>query len=274
MSETAPFSAIAEQLRSARIDQGLALDRLAPELRVPRTVLEAIENGEWARLGAPIYVRHQVGRYAARLGVTIDLEQAAAALEPPRLSPQPQSGRIGRMADFTTRQAAYVGGTLLVLPLLYFAFHLRSADVVDTRALDLPPAVAVVEVQPMTAAAAAPAVPVQPSPGPLVAAAPNATLQAGLAPALGGMAMVELHFREDSWIEIYARDGTLIEQALARAGESRRHPLQRVGRVTVGNVTGTELRIDGSVMNLDAVRSANVARFTLSSEGLIETATR
>lgn len=272
MSETAPFSAIAEQLRSARIDQGLTLDRLAPELRVPRTVLEVIENGEWARLGAPIYVRHQVGRYAARLGVAIDLEQAAAALEPPRLSPQPQSGRIGRMADFTARQAAYAGGTLLVLPLLYFAFHLRSADVEDTRALDLPPAV--VEIQPMAAAAATPAAPVQPSPGPVVASAPNATLQAGLAPALGGMAMVELHLREDSWIEIYARDGALIEQALARAGESRRHPLERVGRVTVGNVAGTELRIDGSVMNLDPVRSANVARFALSSEGLIETATR
>ena len=69
-------------------------------------------------------------------------------------------------------------------------------------------------------------------------------------------------------------DGGVVERALARDGEARRFAAADIGRVTIGNVEATEVVLNGSRVNLDAVRAANVARFALSSDGSIEAVAR
>ena len=66
----------------------------------------------------------------------------------------------------------------------------------------------------------------------------------------------------------------MVERALARDGEARRFAAADIGRVTIGNVEATEVVLNGSRVNLDAVRAANVARFALSSDGSIEAVAR
>jgi cytoskeleton protein RodZ len=303
-----PDTGIAARLRAARIEQGLGLEALARELKNPLSVLETIERGDWARLGAPVFARHLVGRYASRLGVAVDVDEIAAGLAAPELRSQLPASRIGRFADFSSRHAAYAGGTLLVVPLVFALLNMTANGPAQVRALDPAPVAAAPEVSlpaptaaaPTTAATAAdapaPAIPGSASATGDLPAAESPTLLAdaaastvppapqGAAPTTvaaslaGGVGAssdhLELRFSGDSWIEVFGRDGSVVERVLARAGDARRFAIADVGRVTIGNVEATDVVLDGSSVNLDAVRAANVARFALSSDGSIEPVAR
>ncbi len=295
MSMVDSHPGVAERLRRARVVQGLAIDDLARGLKCPRAVLEVIERGDWQKLGAPVFAKGLVARYAARLGVEVDLQDVVRSLDEPVLVSQQPVSRMGRFADFSARHIAYVGGTLLVLPLLFKLIGSAGHASWDVRPLDPTPA-AGPEAGLAVPTSAAPvrvsggaASPPSPSVAPVVAAPiPAGTGDASLAPVIppatvvaglagGGAAdsgTLELRFTADSWIEVMGRDGEAIERALARGGEARRFGAADVARVTIGNVEATEVRLDGSLVNLDAVRAANVARFALSSDGSIEALAR
>ncbi|MFN7212615.1 MAG: RodZ domain-containing protein [Lysobacteraceae bacterium] len=287
--------AIARRLRSARLAQGLDVAALGRELKMPQSVFEAMERGDWTRLGAPVYARALLGRYASRLGVEVDVDTVIQQVRDPELRSHVAQSRLGRVADFSARQAAYAGGTLLVLPLLYMLVtQLPDAGRSGQRALDpvaanpsapealsvdlepagdsSPGAVPAVLGMPSTAVAHPAGQPALPSP---LVDAPPTPVAAGLAPPLPlPSSALQLRFSADSWIEIYGRDGRVIEKLLARSGEIREWPVAEVGRVTIGNVEGTTVAVNGSGVNLDAVRAANVARFALSSDGVIKTVAR
>lgn len=271
MSMTEQSAEISMRLRAARLQQGIGIDALARELKNTKAVIEVIECGDWSRLGAPIFARHLVGAYAARLGVVVDLDAIARSLAAPELRSQMPISRIGRFADFSTRHAAYVGGTLLVVTLFFTLFNMTTVGPTQLRALDpmLPNTAATTTARPSN-----PAIPVEPPAAPAPAPAP-VTVIASLAGATSVEAMqLELRFHAESWIEIFGRDGANIERVLAKAGDVRHFAVADVGQVTIGNVEATEVLLNGSRVNLDAVHSANVARFALSSEGLIEAVAR
>lgn len=298
MSTSDQNHGIAARLKAAREQQGLQIDALARELKNPRAVLESIERGDWARLGAPVFARHLVGRYASRLGVGVDLDEVVQRVEAPVLRPQVSVSRWGRIADVSMRNAAYVGGSLLVLPLVYFALARTASGPAEYRSLDPVPAQAVAAegIEPAGSPPAAPSAeaPMTQASDALAstdaAAAPATVIEAGIegkvvtpgptpvAASLAGVlpvsSQLELRFRGDSWIEVFGRDGAVVERVLARDGEARRFAASDVGRVTIGNVDATEVVLNGSRVNLDAVRAANVARFALSSDGSIEAVAR
>lgn len=279
-------------LRAERLKQGLELGPLARELKNPRTVLEAIEAGDWARLGAPVFARHLVAHYAARLGVTVNLDEVSQALVAPELRSQVPASRLIRVADFSARHAAYLGGTLLVVPLVYTLLNMAPTTPASVRPLDPPMVGAVAEAipaptqeTPPTSAAVVPdsidsqtTLAVVEQAAPASAAAPATVPQAvtaSLTPTLSSaQGQLELRFVGDSWIEIFDRDGSVVDRVLAQDGDLRRFPIADVGRVTIGNVGATEVVLNGSRVNLDAVRAANVARFALSSDGSIEAVAR
>lgn len=273
--------ATALRLRSARLAQGLELAALGRELKLPQTTLEAMERGDWAKLGAPVFARHLLQRYARRLDVAIDCESIAAQLPDPQLRSQLPRSRWGRFADFSARQVTYVTGSLLLLPALYVLLvQWPDAGSSAAYALDPPVLVPAAPAQAVVAtpdAAAMTQIAERP-PATSPASTPASTVAAGLTPSLplaGAVARrIEMRFTADSWIEVYGRDGSVLERALARSGEVRQWPIEQVGRVTIGNVSGTEVRVDGSGVNLEAVRAANVARFALSSDGAIEAVPR
>lgn len=302
MSTSDQNHGIAARLKAARLQQGLEIEALARELKNPRAVLEGIERGDWARLGAPVFARHLVGRYASRLGVSVDLDEVVQRVEAPVLRPQVSVSRMGRLADVSMRNAAYVGGSLLVLPLVYLALSRTASGPAEYRPLDpvptevvapaarttvpspvvTPPSTmaesALVDGSAAIGAAGTEAVAAL-APTDLPVESPSASpgptpVSASLAGVLPSAPQLELRFTGDSWIEVFGRDGGVVERALARDGEARRFAAADIGRVTIGNVEATEVVLNGSRVNLDAVRAANVARFALSSDGSIEAVAR
>ena len=61
------------RFRHAREKERWTLDLAAQRLKLPVAVLDAIEREDWARLGAPIFVRSYVGSYARLLGLPATL---------------------------------------------------------------------------------------------------------------------------------------------------------------------------------------------------------
>ena len=61
------------RFRHAREKARWTLEAVAQQLKLPVAVLDAIEREDWARLGAPIFVRSYVGSYARLLGLPASL---------------------------------------------------------------------------------------------------------------------------------------------------------------------------------------------------------
>lgn len=78
-----------------------------------------------------------------------------------------------------------------------------------------------------------------------------------------------MNFLGESWVEVLDTRGMRIERGLVAAGEERRYAPGQVGSVTIGNADAVEVRVAGQSLDLAPYRSANVARFAVSSSGEI-----
>jgi len=66
LPEVAP---VGEQLRAAREKQGLSLEDVASQTRIPRRHLENLEAGDWSQLPAPTYTLGFAKSYACAVGL-------------------------------------------------------------------------------------------------------------------------------------------------------------------------------------------------------------
>jgi cytoskeleton protein RodZ len=94
-------------------------------------------------------------------------------------------------------------------------------------------------------------------------------LVASLAPMPSAPVVPELSLRmnADSWVQVTAPDGRMLEQSVLRAGEERRYRAGDVGSVVLGNGQAVSVRRNGAPIDLTPYLRSNVARFTVSSAG-------
>lgn len=125
---------IGDELRAAREARHLSLSEVSERLHIRSVYLEALENEEWAVVGAPVYVRGFLRAYARFLGV--DAESAvgyfsatvpvpgAPAAAPERRVRRRRRERRGPSAWLLL---AVVAAAVLVGFVGYNLFELRSA---------------------------------------------------------------------------------------------------------------------------------------------------
>src|SRR5690606_24703751 len=113
----------------------------------------------------------------------------------------------------------------------------------------------------------APATDATRSPAPAEPATDPHPLVASLAPIPARAPALSLRFSGDSWIEVMDADGKVLEQALLHAGERRNYDQGDVGSVVLGNASAVEVRQQGRKADIGPFLRANVARFTVSSDG-------
>lgn len=258
-----------ERLRQAREAAGLGVAEVAQRLKMQVRVVESLESGDWARLDAPVFVRGQLRSYARLLGVRIDEDlpsaSASVPIEPARLQPRTFTPPLRRTLDRMMGRMVYIVITALIAVPAWMATrsHLDSQIRVDAS-LDMPPGASAEPADP------APAARVDEGPRPLVASMtslpPRAARQAAPAPAPA----LSLRFTADSWVEIFGADGQALERGLLKAGERRDYDKGEVGRVVLGNAGAVEVRGNGNIQDTAGFQRANVARFTVSSDGSIQ----
>lgn len=267
-----PESGHGERLREARSRAGLSVDQVAARMRVPVRVVESLEAEDWGRLGAPVFVRGQIRSYARALGLGADELLPAGAsqpVQPATLQPRTYTSPLQRFAEQASRRLVYVVITAAIaVPVWMVTRQHVEGDARSIASLDVDPATLPgAAPAPGPAAGEPPAAQPQPQPQrPFVASmTPPPIPRAQPVPVRP--AELSLNVAGDSWVQVTAPDGTEIEQALLRAGESRRYEAGQVGRIVLGNAGAVEVRRGDEVQDIAPFMRANVARFTVSSDG-------
>lgn len=256
------------RLRQAREAAGLAVSEVAAAMRVPARVVESLEAEDWSRLGAPVFVRGHLRSYARAVGLPADAFQTEVELPPvapPALKPRTFTPRYRLIAEQAARRMVYVviTATLAVPVWMVTRGHLDGtpAEVasldIATGAGEAADAQAREQQRPFVASMT----PLQSRQSRRQQAAPQAAASDDDEPALS------LRFSQDSWVEISAHDGSLLEQALIRAGEERSYEAGQVGQVVLGNAGAVQVSRFGDIQDIGRFQRANVARFTVSSDG-------
>lgn len=245
-------SAVGQRLRQAREAAGYSLAEVSARSHMPVRVLAALEAGDWATIGAPVFVRGQVRGYARALGLTLGDDALPSPLttsQIPSLVSRAHVPRYRHVAENLVRRGVYVVLTVsLVVPVwLATRGHLDPGRP-SVEPLDLP------VVNAATATAPPERTPMVASLAPL-AAPPSVSAE------------LVLQLSGDSWVQLFAADGRVVERGLLRAGERRPLRAGEIARVVVGNVAAAQLTRGGEGVDLSPYSQANVARFTLSSDG-------
>ncbi len=170
----------------------------------------------------------------------------------------------------------YVGITAVLAVPVWFAtrghFDGSATPSPNTASLDAIPAAVPVApsaagVEPAAPAEVASAPASKPAATPYVASLSPVPRSAPAAPAAANT--LEMQFSGDSWVDIGGPDGSTVEKALIRSGETRSFTPGQVTRVTLGNASAVQVQQNGAIVDLTPYQRANVARFQVSSEGSV-----
>jgi cytoskeleton protein RodZ len=261
VGDVSPPQGCGEALRSAREQAGLSLQDVGQRLKMPAKVVQALEAGQWDQSGGAVFVRGQLRSYGRLLKMDVEpfLQQADAAVaRPAELVSHSHTPRFQYFFESFKRRAVYVVLTMVIATPVWMGLRQSVGSDPDatTASLDVVPGSSEAGKAP---AAEAPRASTRPQAAPFVAS--MAPLARASAPWLS------LSFKGDSWVEVNAPDGRKLEHALLRAGDERRYAQGEVGRVKLGDATAVEVQQAGSTVDLAPYLRANVARFTVSSEG-------
>jgi cytoskeleton protein RodZ len=253
---------IGARLRAARERRGLTTLQAAEKLHVDARVLESLEGDNFAPLGADVYVRGHLRRYAELVGESPhELQELYARSGPvvqpdltriPRGERPPESARFMMPALLTVVALALAG-------VLWWAFTLPGAK---PHALPPPPAEAAAP-----AAAAPDAPPAAQPPQATAATAPP------LAPAANpGAQTLTLHFSGGSWAQVADAHGRVLLDGMQLAGSSRSVSGPAPLRVVLGNAPQVALEVGGRSASLAGlVRRRGDAHFQVDAAGTLST---
>jgi len=269
-------------MRRAREQLGLSDQQVAEQLNLDVSIVSALESDDYPALGAPVFAKGHLRRYAGLLGLPpADLveayERSSGHLPPPSLIPRARVEMIPERA--APKWPWIVGGALAVV------FAAAVVGYVSEYGLTLPGRhVAGSDGAAGTAPAASlPTEPVAPpetanvvsggesaTPAGAGAVVDAATDQLATSPVPDGHVRVGLSFEVDSWVEIYDGSGQAVLYDLGRAGSSRIIAAAAPLSVTLGNAAGVRLLVNGRQTPLPAVPAGqSVARFTIEPDGTL-----
>ena len=285
MAETAaPAPAprsIGERLRAGRERAGLSVAAAAEKLHLDTKVIEALESDRFAELGASVYVRGHLRRYADFVGEPgVELVNAYSEREarppPPDLTQVPHPERRTDPRRLVTPLVGLGCALVLALAIWWVLAGSRSgadnSSAAATTNESSPQAGNAVSAPPATAAAApaaqnfgSPASAASPQPTPPAAAASPPPRQE-VAPARSTRLRLELS--SESWVEVYDSRGERLFYDVASAGSVQsiegRPPL----RVVLGNAAAVSVQVDGQARDIPAgAVDGEGARFVVNRSG-------
>jgi cytoskeleton protein RodZ len=262
MTSEAGSVGIGARLRAARERRGLTTLQAAEKLHVDARVLESLEADNFAPLGADVYVRGHLRRYAELVGESAHELQDLYARTGPVV--QPDLTRIAR-GERTPDSARFMMPALVAIVVLTLAGILwwaLTAPGAKPHALPPPPAEATAA-EPEAADAAPPQT--APLAGPPAAAAPQPL--AGTPP---GAQTLTLHFSGASWAQVADAHGKLLLDGMQPSGSSRSVTGPAPLHVVLGNAPQVALEAGGHPAPLAAVtRRRGDAHFQVDAAGAL-----
>ena len=267
------------RLRLVREQLGLSQQQAAEQLTCDVSVITALDGDDYATLGADVFVKGHLRRYAALLGLPdSDLlaayERSKAHLEPPSLIPR---ARIEMMPERSQVNWGWViGGATLVLVaaglvayLSEYGFNLPGSANTDAKLVAAAGPVA-----------GGPAMPARTSGAPGAAASPDGNPAGDVAGGSGGEAVpaptlpaghvsLNVSFAADSWAEIYDGSGKAVLYDLGKAGSERTVTATPPLSVTLGNGTVVGMAVNGRPLPPPPRTQGVISRFSIGADGAL-----
>ncbi len=246
---------IGARLRAAREARGLTTLQAAEKLHVDPRILEALEAEDFAALGAAVYVRGHLRRYAELIGEQYaelqSLYSAGAPAPGPDLTRIPHHGPPGRSSRLVALALLLLVG-IAVAGVVWWLLTLPAAKPRPVSA-ELP--------------AGAPAAPGADSAARLVSATAAESRGAGAAPA-AGEAQLALRFSAVSWFAVYDGSGRRLIEGFNLPDSARTITGAPPLKVVLGNAPGVAVQLNGQKVALDGlVHRDGTARFLLDRSG-------
>src|ERR1700722_8305595 len=253
---------IGARLRAARERRGLTTLQAAEKLHVDARTLESLEADNFAPLGADVYVRGHLRRYAELIGESPhelqDLyAKSAPAVQPdltriPRGERPPESARFMMPALLTVVALALAG-------LLWWALTLPGAKPHALPPAPVPASLAETDAPDAAATLAAP-----------VAAPPAAAPNPSVPVAGGGGQSLTPHLSRRRWAHGADAHGRLLLDGMQPGGSSRSVSGPAPLRVVLGNAPQVALEVGGRPASLAGlVRRRGDAHFQVDASGTL-----
>jgi len=254
---------IGARLRSAREQRGLTLLQAAERLHVDARVLQALEAEDFGALGADVYVRGHLRRYAEAVGESgLELQELYAGgphpsrpdlTRIPRGEPENRGSRLLLPAMLLAVGLAVVGLLWWLLTLPGEKAHPLPAEraaAAETPATDVP--------APAALDAGAARTPASPEPGPA---------------ATGPQARLDLSFLGTSWVEVSDATGRRLLHGLVERGTTRTLIGSAPLLVVLGNAPAVAVRLNGqAVLPGPMVRRDGSAHLLIDAAGRVSAA--
>lgn len=274
---------IGERLRAGRERSGFSVPAAAEKLHLDPKIIEALEADRFAEVGASVYVRGHLKRYADFVGepgaelVSMYSTRESRA-NAPDLTQVPQAERRANPRRLVTPLIALGAAAVLLAAIWWVLAGSRAMNTAAPRAHTTPvvsgdpsPVAPAMVATPAALSAAGPAQPVEAAPVPVAAPVAAAPAPAKETPAREISLRLEL--TNDSWVEVYDSRGERLFFDVATAGSVQslvgRAPL----RVVLENAAGVTVEVDGQSREIPAnAVEGERARFVVNRSGSLSRA--
>ena len=266
--------ALLEQERTRR---GLSMQEAAEGLHLDTWVIEALEANRFLALGAPVYAKGYLRKYAALLGLAPDVivaryealtDTLPVPTPVPVMTAPPPRPKWPKYVAWSVLAAASLGiGFVLfkfVWPLIE---RVTLADVRSTVTLPVEP----------EASAAPVAVPtvVEPAEMPTAPAETTQAAEAVVTPApaaapSGDRVRLTIAFEAPSWVEIYDASGGRLMYDIGQAGRVHRVEGQPPLNVVLGIASAVKVRVNDSDIVVPRRAGRDATRFIVAADGSIQ----
>lgn len=274
---------IGQTLARWREKRGESVSAVAARLRCDNAVIEALESDRFNDLGAPVFARGHLKRYAELLGAPVDnlLERWSVvqrqSLAPPDLTSMPRA----RTRSVDTRVwGRRVGAAAVALVIGLAAWWiLKGSGTATTTPEQLaaqalpppPPAPTALPVAPPPLPVAPPPAAVEPATVEPVASDVATPMAASAPPVSGERARLRLAAREDSWVQVVDATGRRLYFGTLRRDNSISLNGAAPLRVLLGRADATSVELAGRPVTVPSSIIFNAtAHFTIDATGQLQ----
>ncbi len=267
MTREAGGVGIGARLRAARERKGQTVLQAAEKLHVDARLLEALETENFEPLGADVYARGHLRRYAELVGESAAELQQLYTNTSPQIRPDLTRIPRGERAPDSARLMLPALLAVIVLALAGLLWWLLSLPGAKPR--PLAPAVIAAAPTSSEAGTTAEAPPRARAPSPLAAPAANARLESAAPSAAAGQTLI-LRFSGESWVQIADGRGHTLLDGLQAAGSTRAVSGPAPLRLVLGNAPAVALEVNGHPASLAGlVRRHGDAHVSIDASGAL-----
>ena len=259
------------RLRRERESQGIGHQQAAESLNLDPAVLTHIEANDFAALGAPVFVKGHLRRYASLLGLAEDeivsmYDRSKQQLGEPSLVPK---SRL-EMAPVRgkSRWPWVVGGAAAFFVASALVAYLSEHGLPWVDATPEESTAPVLEQTPATTMQAPPAAASTPAIAASAESPPDPAAAAASSALQSGQVNLRLKFAADSWVEVFDGSGKAVLYDLGKAGTERTLTATAPLSVTIGDAAAVAVTVNGRVLPVLPLAQGQVlARFSIGPDG-------